>query len=205
MKQFGRILLSDNIIAILLASFTLLLYYPFVFIGIDFLHHGVLLATTYALYHGAVLFRDVFYQYGALSAYIHLFSFKIFGESLFSIQFITLLFYSFISFFFYRLSRYFLSKFESILVVLIWIFSAYFFYWETQPGSHTYGLAFTVIASICALKALNRQDKYMVLSGFFSALSFFSRQTVGLFFSASILLFLLIYIHKTTAKKVLCT
>ena len=194
---------KDNIIGLSCAGISFILYAPFVFIGVDFLHHGALLATAYALNRGAMLYRDVFSLYGAFTAYIHLFAFKVFGESLFSLQLVTLFFYPVISYFLYKTARLFLSVMKSIIILFLWIFSSYVFFWGALPWSSVYSLCFSMIAAYTLLRAFQNKERLFFTSGIFSAFVLWSRQNSGLFFSLGVIIFFIILIifSKTADKR----
>jgi len=180
--QLRELQLVDYIIGAIIGILLLLLSYPFVVSGVDLHHHGIVLAPAYSVNHGAVLFRDVFAQYNALTTYLHVFAFRLFGETLWSLQFFTLCCHGLSASLLFLVTRRFFTMLISVFVVFIWGSSAYFFFRVAWPWSSAYCLLFTLIGLFFLLSKSSGPVNFWMtfFGGVAISLAFWTRQSVGL-------------------------
>jgi hypothetical protein len=159
---------------------TLLLSLHFSRLGFDAHHSGIMLQSALVVSEGNMLFKEVYYHYGALTALFQAWSLSLFGHSLYVIHTLTSVFYFLISFFMgLILSRFFNLKLTSF-ILLLWPVMASFISETFLPWSSVYALCFMMIALYAGILFIeNGKKRNLVITGSLIALSFWTRQTVG--------------------------
>ena len=153
------------------------------FQGVDDHHDGLMLVPAIEVASGQVLYRDVFYQYGPLSAWIQAGSVKVFGPRLTSIRWVTIAAYAACAAVLVLcLSR--LVALRWCAVALVWwlLTSPAFRTAEMHSWSSVYAMVFQFGAWLAALEWLARERprRLLILAGGLSSLAFWCRQPVGL-------------------------
>ena len=153
------------------------------FQGVDDHHDGLMLVPAIEVASGQVLYRDVFYQYGPLSAWIQAGSVKVFGPRLTSIRWVTIAAYAACAAVLVLcLSR--LVALRWCAVALVWwlLTSPAFRTAEMHSWSSVYAMVFQFGAWLAALEWLARGKPrpLLVVAGALSSLAFWCRQPVGL-------------------------
>lgn len=149
--------------------------------GADIHHDGIVLKPALDVVSGAMLFRDTFTQYGALTTLLQAGALFLFGNYLFVIKLLTALFYGLISVLLYKLGRKILPELLVFMTLLIWIFTAPYFSMISIAWSSVYALFFQLFSSYCFVQWITKKKtRYLFITGVGSALTFWCRQPVGI-------------------------
>lgn len=161
--------------------------------GIDVHHQGFMYYVAHNMFEGKLLFKDIYYHYGILTAFFHTWSLYIFGDSLFSLQIVSVIAYSFISVILWVIMIRIVPKYIAFISILLWILIAPFYKELLLPWSSIFSLLFQLLTLLTIIKFLeNRRIIYCFFSGIFVSLAFWCRFPVGMFLFFSILIFILI-------------
>src|SRR5262245_15414059 len=106
---------------------TLLLFYPFAFMGVDPYHDGLMLKPALDVLDGQVLYRDTFSPYGAATVYFQAVCLLLFGSTLTVLKVSTVVLYATAAGLFAAVWRSFLPRGLTILAHTLWLATAYFF------------------------------------------------------------------------------
>lgn len=167
-------ILANYIFIFIITFFVSLL---FGIIGVDFHHHGI-------MFHGAMagisdqfkLYKDVYFHYGPLTAFIQTISLFIFGKKLISLHILTSIFYGIISIQLFNLNRVFFNNLISSVIVIIWVCLAPYFIWESIPWSSVYIIPFYFLIFSELLKS---KPNYFLI-GIYIGIIFAFRQSSGI-------------------------
>lgn len=159
---------------------TLFISLHFAKIGVDLHHHGIMVNGAMGLLsQNGKIYREYYYHYGPITAFLHAIVFYIFGVKLVYIQVFTSIVYAITSVLLFKLARLLLNSRNSLLSVLIWIFFAPFYIIEMLPWSSVYILPLFILIFIIVLK--NKKNKYdFFYIGIFFGLIFLFRQSSGI-------------------------
>jgi len=147
---------------------------------------------------GKLLYTDVYYQYGPLSALINKWSLIIWGKRMLSLQIAAALGYACIVFFQFLLwSRFFSNRF-AFLVSFVALLLAPFYTGPFWPWSSVYALLFSIIGWLLFTPFLEKNSAWKLLAaGAMVSFTFWTRQPVGiLLFISYIMIFVLFYITR---------
>jgi hypothetical protein len=136
-----------------------------------------------------MLFRDTFTQYGAFTTIVQFWALHFFGNYLIVINLLTSVFYGLVVVFLWLTWSLFLPPMLATGACLIWLFLApyylpdYFF----LPWSSVYSLFFQMVTLYFLLRHLkSNRMMWQIGAGISAALTFWSRQPVGIFMIISI-------------------
>ena len=196
--------LYENLDTIIAALFALLMYIiaaRFARLDIDVHHDGILLKPAIDVLNGMVLFRDTFTQYGAFFTYFQAMAMAVFGVELLTIRLQTAFMYAVTAFFSYKCWRFFLPRGLAVISGFLFIGMSPFFVYVFYPWSSVASKALMAIIIFCLMKFIeNKNHKYILLVGLFTAINFFTRQPVGIVAFAGTL-FLLVCYHVFMEKE----
>jgi len=171
--------------------FTLIVSSFFLIIGADPRHDGILLKPAIDVAGGKILFKESFTQYGALTTYLQSFSILIFGQYLIVIRLLTALFYALISILLYLIFSRILIPPLNIVSLIIWVSLAPYYFFPL-PWSSVYSLFFQLLALYFLILFIEKNKLILIfLSGISVSLTFWCRQSVGIFLFIFIFLFIL--------------
>lgn len=177
-------------------------------IGVDAHHDGILFKPAVDVAEGKILFKESFSQYGALTTLLQALAIRIFGEYLIVIRLLTAFFYALTSFFLWLVWSRIIPKWLTTISCLIWIFLAPFYFhspykydWPFLPWSSVYALFFLILSCYFVILYIEKNSLlFIFFAGVSSALTFWCRQPIGIFLSASLILYLVIlnlFLRKT--------
>lgn len=204
MKKFDKIPLLIFFITFIVAS-------VFSQIDVDEHHDGILLKPAIDVAQGKQLFRDTFTQYGAMTTILQVTFLKIFGNYLLVLKLSAAFFYAITAIILYASWSKFLSKNLSIVAWIVWLLLAPYYVVTFIPWSSVYALFFlSIVLYILILYCKNLYWENIVISksqlfllGVMSSLTFWSRQSVGIFLLLALLIFFVIltFFKKISPKK----
>ena len=177
----------------------------------DWHHDGIMFKPAADLATGLTLYKDSFFQYGALTAYLHAFALKIFGHYLVVIRLEAALFLSLIALLMFLITNRSTSKIVAGLTVVIWISLAPYMGETLLPWSSIYALFFVILSSFFLCIALdhtvtsNKACWVSFAAGISISCAFWARQPVGLIFPIAFLIFPVFLLDKKFALKRLAT
>lgn len=179
-------------------------------IGVDPHHDGLMLKNALDVYSGKMLFKESYTPYGALTTLIHSWFMLLFGAKLISLKIASSLFYALSGVLIWLISRHFLSKKYSLILILLWIGNLPFFSDLFYPWASIYATFFVLLTQylvLCAL-SLKKSQRFKkvqyVLSGASALCAFWCKQPYSLVFFALILIpFINWYVKKDSFKKYL--
>jgi 4-amino-4-deoxy-L-arabinose transferase-like glycosyltransferase len=190
---FKKIHLSpDFILSSFLFLFTFVIAGTFSRIGIDVRHDGAMLKPALDVARGFMLYRDTFTQYGPLTSLVQAGTLLLFGKFLLTLKLLTAAFYGGIAVLQYLLYKRILPRSIAITTVILWVFCAPYFYWAYPflIWSSVYALFFQLVAVyllFCWLE--KKQHLFLFYAGVATACVLYTRQTVGVFTTCSIIAF----------------
>ncbi|MHC8865825.1 ArnT family glycosyltransferase [Arenicellales bacterium IMCC57338] len=177
----------------------------------DWHHDGIMFKPASDLAAGLALYKDSFFQYGALTAYLHAFALKIFGHYLIVIRLEAALFLSLIALLMFVITNRSTSKIVAGLTVIIWISLAPYMGETLLPWSSIYALFFVTLSSFFLCIAIDHtvtsNKAYWVsfAAGISISCAFWARQPVGLIFPIAFLIFAVFLLDKKFVLKRLAT
>jgi len=196
--------------ALLLAILTAVYFYPLSIRGVDMHHDGLMMKTAWDLASGQEIFRETFAQYGPITAFTHAGALLIFGKTLWSLRFVTLIALSITAFLLTQLWNQFLPKRWVWLSIALWIFLSPdpMKHWTFMPWSSVLAMPFQLGAILFWLRADRKiTPKSQILAGLgcgiCSALTFWTRTPVGVFLTAALFFaeFYIILKHRERFKR----
>lgn len=155
-------------------------------------HDGIILKPAIDVLNGKRLFSDTFTQYGALTTIIQVGFLKVFGPTLLVQRMSAVVMYVLIVTFLYFLNRKLFSPLISAGVGLLWLSTAYFpnqaIIVPFLAWSSVYALVFQLAAAVFYLRYIEKNHtRDICIAGACCALSFWSRQPVGIFLTLALL------------------
>jgi len=170
-------------------------------LNIDVHHQGIMFSAAMRVFNGEPLYIGNLFYYGPLVPILNAFGIYLFGKYLLVLQLMASACYGLIAILLWRIWARFLPEILSGFIVLISFLLSPFLYWEFHPWSSVYSLLFSLLSLFYIIKWIET-NKYrqLILAGFFVGLTFWSRQTVGLFLFI-FLFFPLILIKYSLNKK----
>lgn len=173
--------------------FTFIVSSYFFIIGADPHHDGILIKPAIDTVEGKILFRDSFTQYGALTTYLQALAILIFGKYLIVIRLLTSFFYGMISVLLWIIFSRLINRLLNTFFCVIWIFLAPFYLNSSLlPWSSVYALFFQLLALYFLIIFIEKKIfLYLFLTGVSVGLTFWCRQTVGVFLLILIIIFIM--------------
>ncbi len=184
---------SDFILSVFLFILTFVIAGSFSLFGIDPRHDGIMLKPALDVTRGLMLFRDSFTLYGALTTLIQASALILFGKYLITLQLLTAAFYGGIAALQYLLYKRILPSSIALITVILWIFSAPYFFWTFHPWTSVYALFFQLVAAYLVIRWIETKHSfYIFLAGITAAGVFYSRLSVGVFTALGVMAFFVI-------------
>lgn len=169
---------------VIIVSYLVTLY--FAVYGFEPHHDGFMFKTSLDVSRGMTMYKDTWSQYGGLTIWIQALFIRIFGEKVWSIRIATVIMYVLCYILEYLIYRRFFSRIISMMVCLLTLAMAPFYFWNFLAWSSVYSLLFLLISLYCLIRYFeNKKDVSIVLSCVTGICCFFCRQTVGLVVIAS--------------------
>jgi hypothetical protein len=168
---------------------------------IDPHHDGIVLKPAMDVANGKALFRDTFAQYGALATLIQALAIKVFGKYLVVVRLLTALVYGLISALLWLIYSRILPRWLCTFSCIICLSLGYFFFDEPAGAVFASPTVFAVAAALAALYFLilfmeSRKYSWLLMTGIFSALTFWFKINYGLIsFVFTSLLIVVLNIH----------
>jgi hypothetical protein len=185
------------------------IFLPFARLGADTHHDGLIFQTARVIAHGGVIHRDVFSQYGQLSAYVDALCLWIFGERILVLHIEAVVILSFAISFFAESWRRLYGSFVALSAAVLCIGTAYFFLpspdtqllsWASDKTLFLFGL----LSLIGTGKSLHKKTTW-VLIGMICVLILSTRIQIG-FMTLVLLVSLLMYAkHYKLLAALLCS
>lgn len=173
--------ISDRAIVLIIFSTTLFVNLLFVNLDIDPHHDGILLKPAVDVSRGALLFRDTFSQYGALTTGIQVLFMDLFGEKLLVLKQSAALFYALSYSVLYIIFKRFVPRAILSITMFSWIFISPDISGVFLPWSSVYALFFQLLATYCFVRFQESGKIIFILaSGVLASLTLWSRQSVGI-------------------------
>jgi hypothetical protein len=188
---------EDAAIAVALAALTFIIAVYFAPRGfqagfVDMGHDGYQLRQVLDLSQGGVIFRDTFDQYGPLNGYLNLVGFLTLGRNLLALKYFLCLWYALIAVVLYAIARQWLAPPLATFTGLVWVGLAPFYNHGIMISPHAYALFFQALATLIALRSRNFAPGRFAAIGLLAGLSWAVKQSMGVFFLAAILAYLLL-------------
>ncbi len=192
---FGRVSWVDLLMAIGVAAVTLVISVYFAPRGyqagfVDMAHDGYQLRQVLDLSEGGVIFRDTFDQYGPLHGYLNTVGFLALGRRLLAVKYFICGWYSLIAVALFVVARHWLGPVLAGFSVMVWLGLAPFYQHGIMISPHVYVLFFQTLATIVALRAPSLEPQRFALVGVLTGFSWSMKQSMGVLFLASILVYL---------------
>ena len=118
---------KQNLVAPAIFVLCFIIFLPFARLGIDVHHDGIVFQVARVIARGGVIHRDVFSQYGQLSAYVDAISLKLFGFKILVLHISSVVILSIAIAFFAESWRRMYGSFVAVASALMCIGTAYFF------------------------------------------------------------------------------
>ena len=194
--------------ALLLLTSLLAVLVPFyyAFLDPDWHHDGIMFKPAADVAAGLTLFRDTFFQYGALTAYLHAFAIKIFGAYLLVIRLEAALFLVGIALLIFFLARKIANTSVAALIVLVWLSVSPYFGGALLPWSSIYAVFFVLLAGALLISAFDPQKTppaaywLSLAAGIAISAAFWSRQPVGVLLPFGFLIFLILLLDRNYSR-----
>ena len=173
---------------------------------IDVLHHGFMLQAAVNMSEGKMLFKDIYFHYGPLTAILQSLAIDIFGKKLIVIQIETALFYALTSIFLWLIWSRFMKPVLATISCIVWLFLAPYFEDIFLPWSSVHSLFFLTLSLYIFILALEKKkQRYLYMAGMSASLTFWSRQPEGILLFSSIVssYFILHILQKSNVKVML--
>jgi len=188
---------------LLIAIVTYIVASRFATIGVDAHHDGAMFKPALDLAEGKMLFKDTFFQYGALTALLQALALKMFGHYLLVIKLQTAFFYALTSYFLWLIWKRFIPQWLATVCGFVYIFMAPYLFvmnffahspnygWWLLPWASVYSLFFqTLSLYLLVLFIEKRVWLYLMAAGAAVALTMWSKQPVGAFLFCAISFFI---------------
>jgi hypothetical protein len=153
--------------------------------GIDPHHQGIMLSGATAFLKDKLLYKDIYYHYGPLTAYLHFIFIKLFGFKLSSIILANTFFYIASFLLVYLIYKDWCGKPLALGLILLITCLNPAFIWEALPWSSVIALFFSLGSTLLLFNQYKNYRFSSVCSGILTGAVFWSRQTGGfvLFFA----------------------
>jgi hypothetical protein len=206
MVLFGK---KVNLVAPSVLVACLAIFLPFARLGADTHHDGYVFQAARLIAHGAVIHREVFYQYGQLSAYIDALCLWLFGEQILILHIEAVVILSFAISFFAESWRRLYGSFVAASAAALCIGTAYFF----LPSSDTQLVPWTsdktlfllgLLSLIGTGKSLHKKTTW-VLIGIICVLIMSTRIQIGFMTLVSLVWLLMYAKHYKLVASLLCS
>lgn len=195
---------GDMIIASVLSVITFVVFAPFASLGLD-IHQSYMFKPALDVANGYGLFAETFTFYGALTTLLQTFAILLFGKTIWSINLMTVVFYSLITFIIYHIWIAFLPRSIAAFCCLIYVGLAPFYIFHFIPWSSVYSLFFVLFGYFLFMRFLTTENIVCVFfAGFLSSCAFWCRQPVGVFAFAAYMLFFIIYMIIRDQERKVC-
>lgn len=176
-------------------------------LGIDVHHHGIMFQTAVSISEGKMLFKDIYFHYGPLTALLQSLAIDIFGKKLIVIQIETAFFYALISIFLWLIwVRFMRPILATITCFMCLCLAPYFEVVFFLPWPSVYSLFFLTLSLYMSILAIEKGNlQYLYLTGVTVSLTFWSKQPVGILLFLSMLSFYFIMhvLQKSDMKVIL--
>ena len=175
--------------SIIIFIITVLWFGSFSFMGIDLHHDGVMLIPAARVAENAIVFRDVFCQYGLLSPLLQGLWLKIFGVEVFALKLLTVLFYGGSAIILDKISRSMTGRFFNWLpIIMFWLLMP-----DTMVTTHAWSSVFALFFSLAALWMVQcsfaggtASKVWLAAAGAAVGLTFMARHPSGFFAACAI-------------------
>jgi hypothetical protein len=159
-------------------------------LGIDVLHQGFMLQSSVNLSEGKMLFKEIYFHYGPLTALLQSLAIDVFGKKLIVIQVETALFYALTSIFLWLIWSRLMRPIFATVTCFVWLCMAPYFGAEFLPWSSVYSLFFLTLSLYTFILVIEtRNQRCLYLTGMIVSLTFWSKQPVGILLFLSMLSF----------------
>ncbi len=169
-----------DIFPLLLIGVLAFIYFSFfVNRGLTLYDEGYIVESSYLIYSGKLPYRDFFFQYTPLTAYLGAIWFKLFGTGILKLRWLALLFSVATVILGYLISRRFANESTSLLVaatLVAWGFPHANFLW---PSSVSLFLLFLILYFLIKFSE-SQKSLYLFLSVITVGLSLLTKQNLGL-------------------------
>jgi hypothetical protein len=173
-------------------------------LNVDVYHQGIIYSAAIRLLEGHAFYTGSF-TYGPLLPVVNGLGLLMFGKHLVVIQLMAAACYGGISILLWRIWARFLPEWLSGVLVLCSFLLAPFLFWELLPWSSVYSLLFLLASLYLTIKWLETSNlDLLYFVGLFTALSFWTRQSVGIFLSVMLLFLVIVlplFLHKNISFK----
>lgn len=166
-------------IAAAILSFSLFFVFLFARLNFETHHTGLVYRNALDIASGALLFRDTFTKYGALSVLFHALGILLLGRRVTSILWVSSFFYAACYALLFLLARRLLPRALSLVLALISLLLAPFYFWDFLPWSSIPALFFTLLAALLYTSHVKSRIRDVLVGGSL-VLCFFCRQPVGI-------------------------
>ncbi len=170
----------DRGLAATILFFTLFLVFFFARIHFETHHTGLMYRTALDVANGQLLFRDTFTKYGVLTTLFQALGILALGRRVTSILWVCALFYAACYALFYMLARRFLPRGLALILTLLSLLLAPFYFWDFIPWSSIFALFFTILAAYLYTAPRAHSHFLHAAVGACTVLAFFCRQPVGI-------------------------
>jgi hypothetical protein len=180
------------------ALLTLAVLLPFLRLGVDAHHDGIVLKPALDAASGQTLFRDTFSQYGALLTLLQAAALKIAGETLLALRLQAALFYAGAAWLLWHCWRRLIpgplataggaafALLQPSLIHYVFFNRLPNYSWWFLPWSSVYALFFQALTLLLLLRWLEKErPRDLLLAGAAAALTMWTRQPVGALLAAA--------------------
>ena len=155
-------------------------------------HDGYQLRQVLDLDAGGTIFKDTFDQYGPLSGYLNLASYRLLGHTLLAVKYGIGFWYAAIALLIYRIARHLLPVGLSAAAVVVWLALAPFYQHGIMISPHAYILFFQAVGTLAIIRfAETDRLRYMALVGVCCGLCWALKTTMGVLFAVATIAYLL--------------
>lgn len=172
-------------------------------VGVDVHHQGMIFASSMRVIEDQALYIKNMYHYGPLPVFINAIVMTLTQKSLITIQYLTVVFYALSGCLLYSIWSRFTEDYLAFSFVIISFLVSPFLFWEMLPWSSVSSLFFSLLTLITIYKFLDTDKlKYLIYVGIFASLCFWSRQSVGILITLSVIFYLAILNPKLFLKNI---
>lgn len=175
-----------KIVVVFIVSFLFILLFSF--IEMSTLEDSIWLKPAIDIAQGRILFRETFTPYGMVAPFLQSFSVKLFGQYLYVLRAQTALFYALTISVLAIVWSHFMSWGLVFASLLLWFALSPFYTVPLLPWSSVYALFFQSLSLLTLLFLIRGKNRwYGFAAGACIALTFLSRQPVGVFMFGAVL------------------
>jgi hypothetical protein len=162
-------------------------------VGVEPHHDGIMFKPALDVSRGAVLFRDTFTQYGALTTFLQAWAILLFGPYLLTIRLFTAVCYGAVSVLLYLIGKKLMPIPLAVLTVLLWLLTATYLYWGFLPWASVYALVFQLAGTYALMVYMEKGNTSLLFwAGTATAATFFTRQPGGVFMAVAVYAYIFI-------------